>query len=176
MSLWWVIQAVSLPICAIAAITDYRTGRIPNWLTLPGLAITPLIHGLLGGLSAFGFSLFGAAACALVPYILFRQRACGGGDVKLFALLGAIGGATFGVEAQLFSFTLATLFVLARMIWDGQALRFLGQSLRVVTNPLLPRRFQREVDARMLTPIRLGLPILGGVSLALLARAPFLMW
>ncbi len=30
MSLWWVIQALSLPLCAIAAITDYRTGRIPN--------------------------------------------------------------------------------------------------------------------------------------------------
>ncbi len=138
--------------------------------------LAPLLCGALGGLSALGFSLLGAALSALVPYLLFRKQACGGGDVKLFALIGALGGATFGVEAQMFALTLATFYVLARMVWQGRAFRFLKNSLLVVTNPLLPLRLRRPVAPEMLTPIRLGLPILGGVCVALLIRAPFLGW
>jgi prepilin peptidase CpaA len=173
MSLWWIIQAISIPLCAIAAITDHRSGRIPNWLTLPGLVAFPIAHTVLGGLSALGFSLFGAAVCALIPYLFFRKRACGGGDVKLFALLGAVGGPTFGLEAQLFAFFLATMFVLGRMVWAGQAWSFLSNSVLVAFNPILPKSRRREVPANLMTPVRLGIPIFVGVGMALLVRAPF---
>src|SRR5690242_18234513 len=80
-------------ITAVAAVTDTRTGHIPNWLTLPPLIIAPLLWGAHGGLwRVDGGSLVGSLlsmlGCALVPLLLFFKRACGAGDVKLFAAVG----------------------------------------------------------------------------------------
>ena len=96
-------------VALLAAVIDWRTGEIPNWLTLG-----PLLGGVIGhtaydaahGASASdavqsgGAALFGALACAVIPLILYRQDAIGGGDVKLLAGLGAILGWRNGLEAE----------------------------------------------------------------------------
>src|SRR3954471_1257372 len=82
---------------AIAAWFDWRTGHIPNWLTLLGLAVAILGHFVRGtvldgpsaGVEHAGFAIGGALGCALVPMFMYWKRAMGGGDVKLFAALGA---------------------------------------------------------------------------------------
>ena len=35
---------VAIAIAAIGAVLDWRKGEIPNWLTLPALALAPFIH------------------------------------------------------------------------------------------------------------------------------------
>lgn len=74
-----------------AAAIDWRTRRLPNWLTfggaLLGLALSELPHGvglvdsLLGMLTALAL---------LVP--LYVLRATGAGDVKLVAMVGTFLG------------------------------------------------------------------------------------
>ena len=77
----------------IAAVTDYRWGKIYNWLTLPAIGVGLvfwLIAGLTGHDQGIGASLF-AFACGLVPFGFMALRGwLGGGDAKLMAAVGAL--------------------------------------------------------------------------------------
>ncbi len=74
-----------------AAWWDVNTGRIPNQLTMTGLAAAVILRAPLGldillqGLGGLGIAL----GLGLVFYVL---RAIGGGDVKLLAAVGAFLG------------------------------------------------------------------------------------
>jgi prepilin peptidase CpaA len=82
--------AVVVFVCT-AAWWDASTGRIPNQLTMTGLAAALILRAPLGfdillqGLGGVGIAL----GVALVFYVL---RAIGGGDVKLLAGVGAFLG------------------------------------------------------------------------------------
>src|SRR5262245_43540075 len=99
---------VAALVAGIAAWTDWRTGHIPNWLTLGTLALAPIAKFVVASMTgqppveAAGFSLLGACIVALVPILLYRLKGIYGGDVKLFAALGALCGTRIGVEAELF--------------------------------------------------------------------------
>ena len=91
-------ELLALAVCAGAGFTDALSGHIPNWLTLPPLAAAPTVYLVTLGPRAAAFSLLAAIVCALVPYLMFRKGAAGGGDVKLLAAVGALAGASFGIE------------------------------------------------------------------------------
>lgn len=69
------------------------------------------------------FSLMGAVVCAIVPALLYRQGAIGGGDLKLLAAVGSLLQVTMGVEAQMYAFFAGTLVAPARLAYEGQAPR-----------------------------------------------------
>lgn len=99
-----------------AAVLDYRTKKIPNWITMPALlaglafhAAMPDGRGILWALAGFavGFSLL------IVPWLLGGG---GMGDVKLLAALGAWLGplmilAVFGASAVLAACMAAAVMV-----------------------------------------------------------------
>ena len=102
---------------AIAAVTDLRMHRIPNWLTVPaaiaGLAfhaIAPQGWGWTTGVYGFalGFSLL------LLPWILGGG---GAGDVKLLAALGAWLGPMLMIISFAISAVFAGVMVLAIMTY-----------------------------------------------------------
>jgi prepilin peptidase CpaA len=94
---------------AIAAVLDYRTRKIPNWLTVSaaivGLAYHTLAPAGLGPVAALaGFAI--GFALLLLPAVLGGG---GMGDVKLLAALGAWLGpllilASFGLATVLAAF------------------------------------------------------------------------
>jgi prepilin peptidase CpaA len=104
----------------VAVASDIATRRIPNLVTLGGLFVGLAIHGasglvesgILGGLRGAGFALLGAFACGIVPFLAWKKGEMGGGDVKLFAAIGALVGPVVGfdVEARTFAFSLLVLF------------------------------------------------------------------
>jgi len=129
---------VATLLAGVAAVTDWRRGLIPNWLTYSALVAAPLAHGLfafaLGArvtqiLTAIGVSLLGAALCGLLPFLLWLKGLCGGGDVKLFAALGAVLEPFLGFEAQVYSFYVAAFFVPLGLIYRGTFLRVLKRSI-----------------------------------------------
>src|SRR5271154_354078 len=90
MATWAVIDhAPLLGLLLLAAVIDARTRRLPNWLTL-GLILSGLARAAcVGGIGGVSHAFAGLFAGASAPLILYIMGALGGGDVKLFAGIGA---------------------------------------------------------------------------------------
>jgi prepilin peptidase CpaA len=79
---------------ALACITDLRTRRIPNVLTLSAAGLALLFHLVTGGVSAAGWSVAGWTLGVVLFLPIFALRGMGAGDVKLLAAVGAWLGPT----------------------------------------------------------------------------------
>src|SRR5205085_6050383 len=79
-------------LAAIAGWTDWRSRRIPNWLTVPGLALGIALNTTMRGWAGTKDSLLGAVLGLglLLPFVLIRSL--GAGDWKLVGALGAFLG------------------------------------------------------------------------------------
>ena len=117
------IPAVLLAISA--GILDWRYRRIPNWLTVSGLAggvaVNTILYRWPGLKAALLGTLLGLGL--LLPFVLVRSL--GAGDWKLAGALGACLG-----PRQLFSVLMGTVLVagvmaLAVVIWKGRLKRTL---------------------------------------------------
>jgi len=160
---------------AIAAMIDWRTGEIPNWLTLGPVVIAPLAYGGVtfahGGTGmeaaeSVGTAVLGVIVCSIIPLVLYRQNGIGGGDVKLLAALGAILGWRWGIEAQMYSFFAAGLLAPARLAYEGKLFRTLKNSALLAMNPLLPKKKRRPVEPTLLTWFRFGPAVFLGTAVA----------
>jgi Flp pilus assembly protein protease CpaA len=77
-------------ILVTAAVTDLRWRRIPNWLTLPALPVGLIAQAVYG--EGFLQGLLGALGGFAALFVLFAIGAGGGGDVKLFTVVGSFVG------------------------------------------------------------------------------------
>lgn len=170
-----VVFVFAIAFAVLAAWHDWRKGEIPNWLTLPVLGIAPIVHvvrfsmaqtPMETALQEGAISLGGAALCAIVPLMLYRQSAIGGGDVKLFIALGALLQPMIGVEAQMYGFFAGTVLAPARLAYEGKLFSTLKNALVILSNFFRPASKQRVVDATVLSWFRLGPAIALGVALA----------
>jgi prepilin peptidase CpaA len=75
-----------------AAISDLRSRRIPNWLSLSGVVAGIALNTFLFELPGFEKALAGMATAFGVYFLLYLVRAMGAGDVKLMAAVGAFVG------------------------------------------------------------------------------------
>jgi prepilin peptidase CpaA len=169
-----VLAVLVLVIASLAAISDLRTGLIPNRLVAGGglllvslqtaLALVageaPRIPGILLG------SLLGAVACLLVPLAIYLARGLGGGDLKLLVVCGAGLGPVIGLEAQLYAFGLGCVFAVGRALHAGMLWRTLRGSTSLLANGMVPSRLRREVDPSVMEPIRFAPWIFAGVATA----------
>lgn len=157
-----------LVLVSVAAVSDLRTGLIPNWLSLGGLAIGCVLHlavhlvdlaneGVVSAiLAGVVNAVLGVVLCGLTPYLLFRVDAMGGGDVKLLAAVGAFVGPTMGLEVELSAFIAMAVFSPVRLAYDGKLLATLGNTMVLIANPFLPKQRRREVPREILTAYKFG--------------------
>jgi prepilin peptidase CpaA len=167
-----IATAFALPVTAAAAVTDARSARIPNWITLPPLAIAPVLYGVAVGPEYAVQSLASAFISGLSPYLLFRRQAMGGGDVKLFAAIGAVTGLDLfiGLQIQLIAFSIAMFAALLAQAWKGRLLATLASVATMPLNKLLPRRFQLRAPEDLRAPVRLGGSVLLATIVAVALR------
>jgi prepilin peptidase CpaA len=84
---------VSLLIVALAAaVYDVRYRRIPNWISVGGIALGFLVNTLTHGVAGLLFSLGGFAIGFGLYFVLYLIHAMGAGDVKLMGAIGALVG------------------------------------------------------------------------------------
>ena len=159
-----VCAGVALFLCGAAAVFDHRRREIPNWLTLPVMAGAPIALGLVAGMAGVLHSVLGLCACAAVPLLLARRGAMGGGDVKLFAAIGALLGYTLAVEAQLLAFLLVLLHAIGRAARRGETRALLGGAAEA-----LKRSFRRGEAGRVDTKTMRAMPLAPYVALGLAA-------
>jgi len=108
-----------------AGVLDWRYRRIPNWLTVSGLAAGIAVNTILFRWPGLKAALLGTALGLglLLPFVLVRSL--GAGDWKLAGALGACLG-----PRQLFSVLMGTILVagvmaLAVVVWKGRLKRTL---------------------------------------------------
>lgn len=169
------VMVTVLLVTAVAAFTDAKSGRIPNWLTFPAILLPPIVLGLFHGVNGLALSASGLLVCFIVPFVLFRARAMAGGDVKLFAAIGALVGPEVGLEAQFYSMAAAAIIALGLQAKNGKLLATLRNTLFVALNPVLPKKRRRTIAREQMDEIRLGVPIFIGTLTALVLRVPALL-
>jgi len=102
-----------------------------------------------------GGSIAGVLA-ALVPLFLFRKGAMGGGDVKLFAALGALVGFELGISIVLNSFVVMLVIAFASVLYKGQALRMMRNVGTMLVNAFRPAAHRKVVASEALSWFRMG--------------------
>lgn len=92
-----------------AAVSDLRTRKLPNWLTVPTFLLAILFHAITGGSSGVALSLLGFATGFGILLVLWLIGGGGGGDVKLMGALGAWLGPMLTLQVFLASAVLIVL-------------------------------------------------------------------
>ena len=121
----WVTMGLLGGVLAVAAVTDLRTGKVPNAWTYPAIVIGlvwAIVAGAIqgggaGAAAGFGNSLI-AFAAGFIPFaIIFAAGGFGGGDVKLMGAVGAISASWECVLATaLYALVIGALLAIAVMI------------------------------------------------------------
>jgi prepilin peptidase CpaA len=161
----WVFLTALAGVLAVASYTDERTMKVPKWLTLPALGLGLLLSALRGGLLAAHampvwlfagpgpvlgvldgllFALAGLVVGFVLFFGLWVLGFCGGGDVKLFAALGAwLGPAlilyVLAVSLVLLSFCLIAVVGLRLLRGKKLGLATGGQRGRTPRSPVIVR-------------------------------------
>lgn len=105
-------QLAVVAVSAVAAAWDLRWRRIPRWLTAPAFLAGLLYHAGAGGL---GPALVAAGAGLGLGLVLVALGACGGGDCKLLAAMGAMLGWHLWIWSVALGFMAAALVGLAQL-------------------------------------------------------------
>jgi prepilin peptidase CpaA len=157
------LLALALILAAIAGVTDWRSRRIPNWLTVSGLVVGIAANGAASGLNGLKTSLLGAGLglLLLLPFVFLRSL--GAGDWKLAGALGAIVGPGVLVDLLMGSIFVAGIMALALVIYKRrlmETLRNIGRMLRSMLTFHMP-----GAEVSLDNPQSLKIPY--GVALAL---------
>jgi prepilin peptidase CpaA len=143
-------------VVVIAAVTDLKSRRIPNWLTLPAVPIGLVAQTIYG--EGFLASFYGACAGFVALLALFAIGAGGAGDVKLFTVVGSF----VGIHNLLVVFVLVALLGGVAAVIVALRAGALGNVLRNIAAILMSagrgrwREFQQRSDLNR--PGALSLP------------------
>jgi len=158
-----VVLGLAVALAVAAGVTDWRSRRIPNWLTVPGLLVGIAANALAGGWSGVKTSLLGAGLglLLLLPFVFVRSL--GAGDWKLAGALGAFLGSAALIDVLMGSAFVAGIMALGLVIYKRrlkETLRNIGRLLAAMVTFRMP-----GPEVSLDNPQSLKIPY--GVALAL---------
>ena len=148
-------------LAVIAGVLDWRSRRIPNWLTVPALGVGIVINSWLRGWPGAKDSLLGAALGLglLLPFVLIRSL--GAGDWKLVGALGAFVGPQRLLAVLFVTVLAAGIMALVLVIWKRrflQTLRNIGRLLASLFSFHLPGQ-ELTLDNPQSTKVPFGVAV-----------------
>jgi prepilin peptidase CpaA len=143
----------------LAAFTDCRSRRIPNWLTFSGFGAGLVLNGFTGGFAGLRSSALGALLAFGVFVSLYCLRAMGAGDVKLMAAIGALTGPAGWLLVFLATALAGGLLAVGTMIRNGRVQQTLWNTFFII-NELVRLRapFVRRRDLDVKSAHALNVP------------------
>jgi prepilin peptidase CpaA len=167
----WVLAAV---FSLMVGWTDWRSRRIPNWLTVPGLVAGILANSIIFGWAGCKTSLMGAGLGLLLLLPFVAIRSLGAGDWKLVGALGAFLG-----PQRLLLVLLGTIFVNGIMaviliIWKRRVWRTVRNMASIAGSLLTFHMPGPEVSLDH--PESLKIPFGVGVAITVTACAVSVLW
>jgi len=160
------IVIVLLAVLLVAAVYDVRFRRIPNWITVTGVALGVVLNAFLSGppgswfsFAGVWYSLRGLGLAFAVYFLLYVIRAMGAGDVKLMAAVGAMVGWQDWLGIFVITAVLGAVMAVIMMVSHGRIKRTLWNVLFIFTEMMnfRPAYIKREeLDVR--SPKAMGLP------------------
>lgn len=139
----WLLASL---IATIAGVLDWRYRRIPNWLTISGLAAGIAVNTILHRWPGLKAALLGAllGLGILLPFVLIRSL--GAGDWKLAGALGACLGPSQMLSVLIGTILVAGLMALVVVIWSGRLKQTLLNIAHLLAALLSLRMPAREVS------------------------------
>src|SRR6516162_1490874 len=165
----WVL-AVALTLSAAAL--DWRSRRIPNWLTVPGLLLGLTAHAVLSGWQGALFALQGAGLALVILLPLVLLRALGAGDWKLMGAVGAMRGPVLFLFVLVGSIFVSGVMAVVEIV-RTQRVRETVRNLLVLVRGFFSFGLRAHPEISLDNPGLMKLPF--GVAVAVSTLVCFLM-
>jgi prepilin peptidase CpaA len=135
------VWGLTILLAALAGWMDWRSRRIPNWLTVPGLFVGVAANALVWGWAGAKASLLGAGLglLLLLPFVLIRSL--GAGDWKLVGAVGAFLGPQSLITVLAITILVAGVMAVVLIVVKGrirQTARNLSRMLAAILTLRLP--------------------------------------
>jgi prepilin peptidase CpaA len=160
-----VFLVAAVLVAGAAAWTDFRTGHIPNAITFGAFGVAPFAHIVdvlvhhgtkVEALVSGSYAILGGAVCLILPAVLYRLNAIGGGDLKLFVALGALLHPAIGGETEMWSFLAAGALAPFLLAYHGKLFQTLHNTAMLAVNPFLAKEKRRDVSPEQMSWFRMG--------------------
>jgi prepilin peptidase CpaA len=159
-------------IAVIAGVTDWRSRRIPNWLTMPGFLLGVLTNALAGGWAGTKDSLLGAGLGLglLLPFVVIR--ALGAGDWKLVGALGAFLGPRPLLVVLIVTILVNGVMAVAMIVWKKRVAETARNFMRMLAAFATMRLPERDLtlDNPDAVKVPFGIAVAVAVVLYTLSR------
>jgi prepilin peptidase CpaA len=118
----YTIWAAAIVVGLAAGWIDWRSHRIPNWLTVPGCFLGIVLNTIFFQWKGTKESLLGAGIALAILFPVVLLRGLGAGDWKLMGALGAIVGKEEIIHLLLVTIIFAGVIAVVQMIRQRRVL------------------------------------------------------
>ena len=167
-----IIFWIAIFVLGVAVTYDIRSGRIPNWLTFPAMAVALACHVWITGVPGLLSSAYGLLIGFAIFLVLYLLGGMGAGDVKLMAAVGAFLGPKDVLLAALFTAIAGGIYAITLLIVQKNNRRALGRLGAMAKGLLLTGRLIHipAKENEKATPLRYGVAIGVGALAVLVQR------
>lgn len=135
-----------LTLLLLSLISDIRTRKISNSITLSFAAFGIGANFIMRGVSGAFFSLPGWCIPIIILFPLYGLRMLGAGDIKLFGAIGAILGYEFAVYSAAYSFLFGGLIGIGILIKRRNAAKRIKHLVAYLKSCILMLKLQHYSD------------------------------